>query len=72
MNLTIDLNTLVTMVVGGLVTYGLHGIRSINKQLRELNGDVKQLKTWKVEHEKLAEERSSNIKAIIRRLEENK
>lgn len=69
MNFSIDLNTLVTSGVGGLVAYAVYGIRSINAKLSELNGSVKELKIWKVEHEKLAATWHEGTQERVSRLE---
>ena len=66
----LDLNTLATMGVGGLVAWGLRGIRNINSKLNTMNGDLRVIKTWQIEHEKKDNDRHTDTKHRIERLEE--
>lgn len=69
MNINIDLNTLATIGVGGLVTWGLRGIRHINCKLNEMNGSIRELKVWRNEHTKFDDERHEDIKERLSRVE---
>ena len=59
MNIVVDLNTVLMVIVGGLVSWAVAGIRAINRKLSELNGAVRELNVWKQEHTKLDDERQS-------------
>jgi len=52
-----DLNTLILIVVGALVSWSLRGISSINKLLSQLNNRMAKSETWQEAHGKLDDER---------------
>lgn len=68
MNLTIDLNTVVIILVGALVSWGIRGIQSINHKLNQLNGRVREMNVWKDEHDKLDDEREERTRNAIEAL----
>lgn len=65
MNINIDLNTLILIVVGSLVTWVLKGITSINQKLSALNGRVGKSETWQEAHTKLDDERHGIVERFI-------
>ena len=54
MTFTIDLGTILTSILSGLA---LAGIVAIFRQLKEMNGSIRELQTWRGSHEKLNDER---------------
>lgn len=66
----IDLNTLATLGVAGLVSWALKGINCINRRLNEMNGNIRELKIWKEEHDKKSHDIVGDMKHRIERLEE--
>lgn len=54
MTITIDLGTIITSILSGLA---LAGIVAIFRQLKEMNGSIRELQTWRGTHEKLNDER---------------
>ena len=54
MTITVDLGTIVTSILSGLA---LAGIVAIFRQLKEMNGSIRELQTWRGTHEKLNDER---------------
>ena len=65
MNIVVDLNTVLMVIVGGLVSWAVAGIRAINRKLSELNGAVRELNVWKQEHSKLDDERHAIIAQVL-------
>jgi len=54
MTITIDLGTILTSVLSGLA---LMGIVAIFRQLKTMNGSIRELQTWRQTYEKYADER---------------
>ena len=65
MNIVVDLNTVLMVIVGGLVSWAVAGIRAINRKLSELNGAVRELNVWKQEHSKLDDERHAITAQVL-------
>ena len=65
MNIGVDLNTVLMVIVGGLVSWAVAGIRAINRKLSELNGAVRELNVWKQEHSKLDDERHAATEKVL-------
>ena len=61
MNFTLDINTLLTTLVGIAVVKGVRGIVSIDRKLTVQNGRLVNMETWKDGHEKLDDERHSSL-----------
>lgn len=70
MNLVIDLNTLLTTVVGAFVVYGVKGIVAIDRKLSAQNGRLGKVETWLGSHEKLDDERHAAVVSNIHELRE--
>ena len=70
MSLVIDLNTLLTSVVGAIVVYGVRGIFAIDRKLSVQNGRLGKLEGWTVSHEKLDDGRNAEIITNIHELRE--
>lgn len=54
MTIAVDLGTIITSILSGLA---LAGIVAIFRQLKEMNGSIRELQTWRGTHEKLNDER---------------
>ena len=57
MTVTLDLGTIITSILSGLA---LAGIVAIFRQLRAMNGSIRELQIWTKGHEKLDDERFSS------------
>ena len=57
MTVTLDLGTIITSILSGLA---LAGIVAIFRQLKEMNGSIRELQTWSKSHEKLDDERAQS------------
>jgi len=54
MIITLDVGTIITSVLSG---GALIGIAAILRQLKDINGNIRELQSWKGSHEKLNDER---------------
>ena len=52
MNIPNEIIVLLEGVILAFIGWALKGISSINSQLRIMNGDLRELKTWKEDHVK--------------------
>jgi len=73
MKLTLDTGIILQGVAIALISSAVYGIVSLNKKLSDLNGSVREVKVWKEEHTRLADERhedtEDSISAIWRKLD---
>ena len=57
MNFAIDLNSILILVLGGLLTWGIKGIFGMKDQLTKINGRMGKSEQWQDDHEKQDDER---------------
>ena len=60
MNFAIDLNSILILVLGGLVTWGIKGIFAMKDQLTRMNGRLGTTEQWQNFHQKQDDERHNH------------
>ena len=73
MNINIDIALILQGVAILLIAWAIKGIVSLNKKMAEMNGSIREIKVWKEEHTRLADERhedtEKSISSIWRKLD---
>jgi len=70
MNIPNEIIVLLEGVILAFIAWALKGISSINSQLRIMNGDLRELKTWKQDHVKTDDRYHMTTDKRIEKLED--
>ena len=66
MPIKLDLNTILSGIIILLVVWALKGLSYLNAHMAELNGSIRELKVWEVQHSKLDDERFRDAEQSLR------
>lgn len=68
MNLSVDLNTILSGVIIILTGYGVKGLMALKEQVSQQNGRLGKMETWMTGHEKIDDERHKRTQEGIANL----
>ena len=61
MNITLDMTLLFQGLVLGMLGAGIRGIFNMNKKLNDMNGSIREVRTWATGHETLDSQRHATL-----------